>query len=110
MCLLFLFFIDEDGVWLLGNGDTIPRNNPNRHRKCNAVAVHWVLMLYVPLLHIVGAPIAQLGERRTLYRNVAGFTHLGRDVSLSKTLHPSFLLLVKPRKPSKINKKLLTWT
>ena len=48
-----------------------------------------------------GAPIAQLGERLTLDRNIAGsILTWGVVLSLSKTLHPHCLVLVKPRKPS----------
>ena len=50
------------------------------------------------IFHYQGAQIAQLGEHRTLDHKVMG-SNPGRGVSLSKTLHPHCLVLVKPRKP-----------
>ena len=51
-----------------------------------------------------GVQIAQLGERQTLDH----YPHPGRSVvSLSKTLHPHCLVLVKPRKPSQNDRKIV---
>ena len=59
-----------------------------------------------------GATIAQLGERRTLDRNVAGSNLTwGRGVvSLSKTLHSNCLVLVKARCCLKMTEQLMTRT
>ena len=46
------------------------------------------------------APVAQLGIHQTLDHEVAGLILTGGVLSLSKTLHPHCLVLVKPKKPS----------
>ena len=61
------------------------------------------------LIQLEGAPIAHLGDRQTLDRNFCGFDpHLGLGVvSLSKTFHPSCLVLVRPREPPQKDRKIV---
>ena len=77
--------------------------------KCNRTADQCLCFSYIdskiPLIsksEVSVAPIAQLGERRTFDCNFPGsiLTQARGVVSLSKTLHPHCLVLVKPRKQS----------